>query len=101
MARNRRFFRPRRRDANYTWQSYPEKVRVSIPSSNPVYHGVFSRVFIPGIGKHDHNDLVPFTNEHTMERVVGAMAHNASGFDVNEVPWIGVTLADRDWETTP
>ena len=94
MARNRRYYRPRKSDANYTWQSFPEKVRASITSgANPTYHGVFPRAFTPGIGVNGADDFDAFDSEHTLERVVGGMSHNASGFDVNTIPWICVSLA--------
>lgn len=88
MARSRRSYRPKRRDANYVWQSilYGGLLTVDAGAANRTVNFQLNAV-IPGVGF--DTTVKPFMNEHTLERVVGAMAHNGQGGTASS--------SDTDW----
>ena len=78
MARYRRSFRPRRRSANYTWQAEWNNTRITLEGgANEVVSGVHFHTQ-PGLSPGGQAQVPePFTDSHVLERIRGAMTHNA------------------------
>lgn len=95
MARSRRHYR-RRPNVNYVWQSVVFQDNVETPNSvaqDTTIDWLLPQV-TPGVGfeRGAATELRPFNNEHVLERVVGAMAHNGSGQPGNFPGWTPVSI---------
>ena len=91
MAR-KRYYRPRRRSQNTVWQSHvqTETLALSTTDSSRHINGLLPGWELsPGIVGNE------FTDDHTLERVVGTMAHNArSGPNlISNTSWFPFTFA--------
>ena len=88
----------RRRPANYIWQpvTFTENYRVNTPTANVVDNRNL-KVFKPGLNMASDPiaDVDAFENDHTLERVVGSMAHNGSGLQTSNTTdaWFPLTIA--------
>lgn len=94
MARQRRSYRRNRPRMNYVWQPMVENTIITVPESTAqgtVVKGVF-RTVIPGIGF--ETEVKAFDSDHVLERIRGAMAHNAIGQESASVTdWLPFSVA--------
>ena len=95
MARYRRSYRPRRRSANYTWQAEWNNTRISLEgAADAVISGVHFHTQ-PGLGPGGAAQVPePFTDSHVLERIRGAMTHNAdTSLSPSGNAWFPFTVA--------
>jgi len=95
MAKRR--YRPRRQSANYVWQNMTFGQVLDIPQSGSAQTVNFLLAEkTPGVGFDlGGKSITPFTSDHTLERVVGAMAHNGEGGQTSTTTtdWFAFVLA--------
>lgn len=76
MANRRRYYRPRRRERNYTWQPWYLRHTTNVTESAGERKDGLLATFVPGVGDTgDPNNIEAFKDDHVLERIRGGMCH--------------------------